>query len=179
MKKLFTLLLLLSLLSVFSGCFGKTDDAGQTTSLEELTEAPVETTEANTSAPKESIDLKYIVENFDKKDVRAVFNPHLEEYDVVSGPEISSFVLQKTWNIVMILSYGSWSGQFHFNEDGTIRETIYDGSEGYFNNRRWYVSGDALVLSSEKENEKFYEIRSLGEYGYVGVLDGTAQLVIY
>ena len=78
------------------------------------------------------------------------FSEHLSEYTKLSSDEIKSLIEDTAkCDIYMKLTGGCWKGSFEFESDHRIKETIYDGSVGYFNNRTWKISGDNLILSDE------------------------------
>ncbi len=97
------------------------------------------------------ISLETAMENFTKSDGQEYFINHMDEYTVLSGDEINQIIMSKSeWNIKEkhTNNNSAWSGKFDFENDGNIKETIYDGSTGYFNSRTWAIDGDDIILSS-------------------------------
>ncbi len=98
---------------------------------------------------EQEISLDEAIYKFKNEEGQTFFKEHLTEYTAVSGDEIASLLSGKTWNIIMKLSYGSWEGKFKFESDSRIKETLYDGSVGFFNERTWSVDGNNLILDKE------------------------------
>ena len=90
------------------------------------------------------------------------FTNHMGEYTVLSGADIETSISGNKFDLQKKESYGSWSGKYHFESDGRVQETIYDGSVGYFNDVHWSVNGNKLTIetgSNRKIDE--YEVRMI------------------
>ena len=102
------------------------------------------------TAIKVEPSLEEAVAGFTQKIGQTYFKEHLSEYTSLSGDEIAALINKKTtWNIQMMLSYGHWEGKFNFQSDNRIKETLYDGSTGYFNNRTWKINENTLIIDDE------------------------------
>ena len=93
------------------------------------------------------ITMDEAVYEFTSAEAQEYFTKHIGEFNILTADEITQSIIGKKWDTTMIVEHGHWDGKFEFESNGAIRETIYDGSTGYFNNRTWALDGDSLVLN--------------------------------
>ena len=108
---------------------------------------------------------------FADEEGQTFFTENKDQFEVVSGDEISGIVLGKSiWDVVKKDDVSRWEGKYEFERDGDIRETIYDGSVGYFNQKTWKVSGDAMIIKwvvTSGPKSGTYEMRKINDSTYV------------
>lgn len=113
---------------------------------------------------KSEMTLDEAIYKFTSDEGQNYFKEHLSDYTTLSGEDIASLLNNsKSWNMTIKYSYGSWNGKFKFEDDLRIKETLSDGSVGYFNNRSWAVKGDNLIL----DNEDICKVLKLSDDSYL------------
>lgn len=127
--------------------------------------------------------LENAVENFTKEDGQSYFKTHMGEYPAVSGNEIQANIIGKKWDIIQIQPLGHWDGKYDFELGGNIKETIYDGSEGYFNSTKWSLNGDVItisnVLPSGNTDQYSYTVKKVNDNFYLFVENGMPNMIVY
>lgn len=99
---------------------------------------------------KTEMSLDEAIYKFASDEGQKYFQERISDYTILSGTEIMSLLNNRSsWNMIIKYPYGSWTGKFKFEEDSRIKETIFDGSTGYFNDRSWAVREDKLILDNE------------------------------
>jgi hypothetical protein len=126
--------------------------------------------EDRTTIENEEISLDEAIYSFNTQEGYDYFVNHLRKYTVLTADEIRSAIIGKKWSVNLIVKAGHWSGEFNFKEDGSIEETLSDGSVGYFNNRTWKISEDSLILKADA-SESTYEVRKVSDNAYLLVED--------
>ncbi len=110
------------------------------------------------------MSLDEAIYKFTSDEGQDYFKERISDYTTLSGGDIASLLNnRKSWNMVIKYSYGSWTGKFKFEDDLRIKETLSDGSTGYFNKRSWIVEGDNLVL----DNKDICKVLKLSDDSYL------------
>lgn len=157
----------------FSLVFSLPVSDGSTTDFRyEITAADIAEVES------QEISVDEAVANFTDSDGYEYFSNHMNDFELISGSEISSNIIGRRWNIDIRLSYGYWSGAFRFDDVGTIQETISTGDTGYFNNRTWSIDGDLLTLSSDSTSASC-EVRQVSDGVYLLISDGAPYAILH
>lgn len=112
--------------------------------------------------------------SFTEQEGQDYFKAHMNEYTALSGSEITQLVKNRKWDMVMKLSYGSWTGAYKFEENGRILETIPGIGTGYYNDCTWSVDADRLIL----DGEEICEVRKINDSNYLLVLDGAPYAIM-
>ena len=122
----------------------------------------------------QEISVEEAIHVFTKEEGQTYFTNHMDDYCILTSDEITALVSDKRWNILMKMSYGSWSGVFTFQQDGRIKETITGIGTGYFNDRTWSVNSDTLIL----DNEDICQVRKINDSTYLLVKDGAPYAIL-
>ena len=120
------------------------------------------------------ISLDEAIYEFTSAEAQEYFTKHIGEFDILTADEIAQSIIGKNWDTTMIEEYGHWDGKFEFESGGAIRETIYDGSTGYFNSRTWALDGDSLVLNGTD----ICEVHNVAENVYLLYKDGSPYTLL-
>lgn len=116
--------------------------------------------------------------SFLKEEGQIYFTSHLDDFETISADEIKQNIIGGNWyvNINIKEDVASWSGKYEFEDGGKIKETIYDGSVGYFNELTWKLDGDNLVISGKSDES--CEVRKVRDGVYLLVLEGNPYALL-
>lgn len=129
------------------------------------------TAEAREEAKNKKVELtlEQAIANFKKDEGQEYFKDHVSEYAAVSGNEMKDIVVSKKWDVVYLPEYGSWEGNFWFEDNGVIKDTY-----GYVNERTWSIKGDNLIFDGEYE----CEMKEVTDGLYLLLLDGEPYMLM-
>ena len=120
------------------------------------------------------ISLDEALYEFTSSEAQEYFKKHIGEFDVLTADEIAQNIIGEKLDTTIINGNLAWKGKFEFESGGAIRETIYDGSTGYFNNRTWALDGDSLVL----DGTAICEVHNVTENVYLLYKDGAPYALL-
>jgi len=153
----------------FSLIFSLPNSKGETTGFKYVVTAA-----DRSAAESQEIPLDEAIHLFTKEEGQQYFKNHMDEFTVLNGEEIKNIVEDHYWNIVKILSYGSWTGGYKFEADGRIKETIPSIGTGYFNDCSWSISDDTLILNGEE----VCQVRKINDTAYLLVLNDEPYAIM-
>ena len=126
---------------------------------------------------KQEMSVDEAIYSFLDEEGQKYFTGHIDEFAVLTAAEINQEIVGRKWTVDKKEGDGiSWSGKYEFEEGGSIKETIYDGSVGYFNQLSWILDGDNLVISGK--SDKSCEVRKVKDGVFLLVLSGTPYAIM-
>ena len=158
----------------FSVTFSLPKSDGSKQSFKYLVTASDRKAVAEKEIPLEEAKYKFL-----KEEGQEYFKKHMAEYPVQTENEMNPVLEDFWWNFTQKTQSGSWEGSFRFESSGKIKESHSLIGTGYFNDRRWEVSGGNLILKSGRTGEReIFEVRKIDDKAYLLVMDGNPAALL-